>query len=67
MAISGFMADAGLDVRWVYVYGTALLLWYFRHEYRELVGLAKPKVSEVLFAVLAGLLVFVLWINLNQS
>ncbi|HPX89014.1 MAG TPA: CAAX prenyl protease-related protein [Methylophilaceae bacterium] len=70
MAISDFMADAGLDVRWVYgirAGGTALLLWYFRHEYCELVGLAKPKVSEVLFAVLAGLLVFVLWINLNQS
>ena len=35
MASSGFLADAGLDIRWIYavrVGGTALLLWYFSGE-----------------------------------
>ena len=70
MASSGFLADAGLDIRWIYavrVGGTALLLWYFSGDYHELTWSKKLDINHVLIAVFAGLLVFVLWISLNQD
>jgi uncharacterized protein len=43
----------------------AFALWYFRGEYREL--LVRPARSSVLVSMLLGVLVFVLWINLDQG
>ena len=58
----------GLDPRWVYgltvlVVG-ALLAWFWR-EYGELVAQTLPSLSEAALAVLVGVLVFGLWINLD--
>lgn len=57
-----------LDVRWLYpvkVTGVALLLWHFRREYGEL--LARPARAPLVIAILLGVLVFVLWINLDHG
>ena len=59
---------AGLDPRWVYgltvlVVG-ALLAWFWG-EYGELVAQTLPSVSEAALAVVVGVLVFGLWINLD--
>ena len=59
---------SNFDLRWLYpfkVSGVALLLWYFRDEYREL--LIRPARGSLFVALLAGVLVFVLWINLDQG
>ena len=58
----------GLDPRWVYgltvlVVG-ALLAWFWR-AYGELVAQTLPSLSEAALAVLVGVLVFGLWINLD--
>ena len=58
----------GLDPRWVYgltvlVVG-ALLAWFWR-AYGELVAQTLPSWSEAALAVLVGVLVFGLWINLD--
>ncbi len=57
----------GLDPRWLYpvkVGGVALLLWYYRAHYREL--LVRPDLRWVgLISPLLGAVVFVLWINLD--
>lgn len=57
----------GLDPRWLYpirVASVALLLWYYRAQYREL--LVRPDLRWVgLISPLLGALVFVLWINLD--
>ena len=58
----------GLDPRWVYgltvlIVG-ALLAWFWR-EYGELVAQTLPSLSEAALAVLVGVLVFGLWINLD--
>ncbi len=60
--------DATFDARWLYpvkVSSVALLLWYFRREYRELLALSAR--VPLIVAVLVGVLVFVLWINLDQG
>ena len=58
----------GLDPRWVYgltvlIVG-ALLAWFWR-EYGELVAQTLPSLSEAALAVVVGLVVFGLWINLD--
>ncbi len=58
----------GFDARWLYpvkVAGVAFALWHFRGEYREL--LARPPRSSVLVSILLGVLVFALWIHLDQG
>lgn len=70
MMISGLMQDAGTDVRWMYALragGTALLLLYLRKHFTELAWSNRPTVQQLLLAVFAGLIVFLLWINLNQD
>ena len=58
----------GLDPRWIYgltvlVVG-GLLAWFWR-EYGELVTQTLPSPSELLLAVVVGVAVFVLWVNLD--
>jgi len=56
------------DVRWLYpvkVVVVALALWVFRGEYREL--LVRPARLPLIVSILLGVLVFVLWINLDQG
>jgi CAAX prenyl protease-like protein len=58
----------GLDPRWVYglavlVVG-GLLAWFWR-EYGELVAQTLPSLSEAALAVVVGVLVFGLWVNLD--
>ncbi len=58
----------GLDPRWVYgltvlVVG-ALLAWFWR-EYGELVAQTLPSLPEAALAVVVGVVVFGLWINLD--
>lgn len=58
----------GLDPRWIYGVTVVLvsgLLWWFRHEYGELVAQRWPGSGELGLAVLTGLMVFYLWINLD--
>lgn len=59
---------AGLDPRWVYgltvlVVG-GLLVWFWR-EYGELVAQTLPNLSEAALAVVVGVAVFGLWVNLD--
>jgi uncharacterized protein len=58
----------GLDPRWIYglsiVIVGGLLLWY-RHDYGELARQNLPSGSELLLSVAVGLLVFLLWIQLD--
>jgi len=56
------------DTRWLYpvkVVVVALALWHFRGEYREL--LVRPARLPLIVSILLGVLVFVLWINLDQG
>ena len=56
------------DARWLYpvkVGVVALALWHFRGEYREL--LVRPALLAVIVSILLGVLVFVLWINLDRG
>ena len=58
----------GIDPRWVYgltvgVVGAAL--WWYRGEYGEFVPQLRPNLREVGLAIGVGLLVFVLWIQLD--
>ena len=60
----------GIDPRWLYgatvlVVG-GLLAWFWR-EYGELVRQALPSATEWLLAVAVGLVVFVLWIQLDAA
>lgn len=69
MALSGLLADFGIDVRWTYTIragGTALLLLYLRKHYIELKWPPSLSLNTILVSVLMGLLVFLLWINLDQ-
>lgn len=70
MALSGLLADFGTDVRWIYTIragGTALLLLYLRKHYIELEWPPSLSLNTIFLSVLIGLLVFLLWINLDQS
>jgi len=69
MALSDILADSGMDVRWIYVLragGTALLLLYLHKQYIELIWPPALSFSATLLSISMGLLVFVLWINLDQ-
>lgn len=58
----------GFDPRWLYavsVVVVAALLLVWRREYGELARQLAPSAHEVLWAVAVGLLVFVLWIQLD--
>lgn len=69
LALEGQIATLlpGLDPRWLYplkVGSVAVLLWYYRAHYREL--LVRPDLRWVgLISPLLGAVVFVLWINLD--
>lgn len=58
----------GFDTRWLYAAKVAvvgaLLAWWWR-EYGELSRQTWPTAGELLWAVAVGVLVFVLWINLD--
>jgi uncharacterized protein len=60
--------SAGIDPRWVYAVTVAvvggLLGWYWR-EYGELARQASPTMFEAAQAVVVGMVVFVLWIQLD--
>lgn len=59
---------AGWDLRWVYPIKVALigaLLWRFRRSYLELQSFGAVAGQHWLYALLAGVAVFVLWINLD--
>jgi CAAX prenyl protease-like protein len=70
MVLSGFLADFGMDVRWIYglrAGGAALLLIFLRKQYIELVWPSALTLDNIFLSILIGLLVFVLWINLDWS
>ena len=61
-------AVAAFDLRWLYpvkVAVVAFALWHFRAEYREL--LDRPARLPLAVSLLVGVLVFVLWINLDHG
>ncbi|MDO9224605.1 MAG: CAAX prenyl protease-related protein [Pseudomonadota bacterium] len=56
------------DIRWLYpvkVGVVVLTLWHFRGEYREL--LVRPARLPLIISILLGVLVFILWINLDHG
>lgn len=58
----------GLDPRWIYgltVVVVGASLWWYRAEYGEFAAQLRPSLTEIALAIGAGLLVFVLWINLD--
>lgn len=60
--------DVDFDTRWLYPFkvgAVVLALWYFRGEYREL--LVRPARWPLIVSVLLGVLVFILWINLDHG
>jgi len=69
LAVRGLLAGVpGIDARWIYGLSLAsvagLLIW-FRREYGELARQNLPDAREALLSVGVGLVVFVLWINLD--
>ncbi len=70
----GFLAERGFvirdlfDTRWLYAVQvgcvTLALLW-FRREYTELRDVEAPTALQWLISILCGMIVFVLWINLE--
>jgi len=70
MVLSGLLADMKVDVRWIYairVAGTALILFCLRSQYAELTWPPRMSLVSFIFSVLMGLLVYLLWINLDQQ
>ncbi len=70
MVLSGFLADLNMDIRWIYairVVGTALILFFLRRQYIELVPQIRMSPSSLILAILTGAMVFILWVNLDQS
>jgi CAAX prenyl protease-like protein len=70
MILSGVLAEIKMDVRWIYairVGGAALILLYLHSQYTELTWPPKISLHTVMFSVLIGLLVFLLWINLDRQ
>lgn len=66
LAVEQAVAAQGGDARWLYpfkVSAVAVALWFFRGEYQEL----RVRPTGMLPAVGLGLLVFALWINLDQG
>jgi len=59
---------ASFDTRWLYPVKVAVVvfaLWHFRSEYREL--LVRPARTPFIVSLLLGVLVFMLWVNLDQG
>lgn len=70
MILSSFLAEMKIDVRWIYairVGGTALILYFLRSQYIELVPQIKMSLSHLILAMLTGVMVFILWVNLDQQ
>lgn len=70
LIVSEFLSSQGLDVRWLYamrVGGTALILCWLWKNYAELIDSEFLTQKELLLSILAGLLVFVLWIKLDWA
>jgi len=70
MVLSGFLANMNMDVRWIYAIragGTALILLLLRNQYAELAWPPGLPLRTLMFSVLIGVLVFILWINLDQQ
>jgi CAAX prenyl protease-like protein len=70
MVLSEFLAEMKMDVRWIYairVGGTAIILFVLRRQYIELVPRIKMSLSNLILAVLTGVIVFILWVNLDQQ
>jgi hypothetical protein len=71
LALRGFAPEDGswgFDVRWLYgvqIGATAALLALWWREYGELARQNLPNLREWLLAIAVGVLVFVLWINLD--
>jgi CAAX prenyl protease-like protein len=71
LALRGAAPDDGswaFDTRWLYGVGAAAaaaLLAFFWRDYGELVRQTWPGTRELLLAVVAGLVVFALWIHLD--
>lgn len=69
-AAGEWLRSKGFDTRWLYgaraVTVGCLLLIFWRH-YTELHGLSGINARQILAAITAGIVVFVLWINLDQS
>lgn len=69
LALRGALPDdASLDPRWIYGLSVLLvggvLLW-FRSEYGELARQNWPDLRETALAIVVGIVVFALWINLD--
>lgn len=59
-----------IDTRWLYtlrIGGTALLIGYFWSFYTELRLVKKLNIPTLIIAIMIGLIVFILWISLNQN
>ncbi len=70
LAISSWLGTSAIDAQLVYglrVGGVALLLFFFRHQYTELAKPVNIALSSWLMAIIVGLVVFLLWISLDQS
>jgi CAAX prenyl protease-like protein len=65
-----WLRSKGLDTRWLYaaraIIVGLLLLTFWRH-YTELHDYSRITIGSAAIAVIAGIVVFVLWINLDQS
>jgi len=71
LALRGLASEGawGFDARWIYavsVLGVAALLVFFRREFGELARPLWPDLRELALAGTAGVVVFVLWIHLDQ-
>jgi CAAX prenyl protease-like protein len=69
LALRGYLPDSlGVDARWIYGVQTAivagLLAWYWRG-YGELVRQNLPDARETGWAVVVGIAVFALWVQLD--
>jgi len=61
---------AFIDSRWLYVMkvtAVGLLLWYLRKHYTELYKCSKLSAKHLGISVLAGVVVFIAWVNLDLS
>ncbi len=69
LALRGYLpADVGLDARWIYGGQTLIvagLLAYYWRSYGELVRQTLPDARETGWAVVVGIVVFALWVNLD--
>lgn len=73
MALTSVVSEWIADTRWLYgmrVIGSALILihyWPKYHELGALTNLTHLKPAKIIQSILAGIIVFLLWINLDQG